>query len=55
VHVHVQSEAQAQSKVRTILERSDHRKQGGIERVTIVINTQCIDVKAPYCLSGVDA
>ena len=38
-------------RVRTILECSDHRKEGGIECVPIVVYTYCIDVKAPYCFS----
>jgi hypothetical protein len=43
------------SRVRTILERSDHRKEGGIECIPIVVYAYSIYVKAPHCLARVNA
>ena len=43
-HVQVENQVRAGSGVLTILERSDHREEGGIECVPIVVYAYCIDV-----------
>ncbi len=42
------------SRVRTILECSEHRKEGGIECAPIVVYAYRIDVEAPHCFSRVN-
>ena len=54
-HVQVRNHIQAGSSVRTILERSHHCKEGGIECIPVVVYAYCIDVKTPHCFTGVDA
>ena len=53
--VRVRNQVRARSGERTILERGDHREEGGIVCIPIVVYAHCVDVKAPHCFSGVDA
>ena len=53
--VQVRNYDSAGVEVQTILECSDHRKEGGIECIPIIVYAYRIDVKAPHCFSRVDA